>query len=61
LLADEVIHDDELAKFAGLVAAAEREACAKVCDLHSRLMWNDDRKAQARTLASVIRARKDTK
>jgi len=107
LLADEVIHDDELARFAGLVAAAERrkhqadierwkgsaataekwrgmalarhgdgrtvqavqdeareaerEACAKLCDLHSRLMWNDDRKAQARTMASVIRARKDVK
>jgi hypothetical protein len=35
--------------------AAERERCAKVCDLHSRLTWNDDRKAQSRVLAAEIR------
>jgi hypothetical protein len=35
--------------------AAEREWCAKVCDLHSRLTWNDDRRAQSRVLAAEIR------
>jgi len=35
--------------------AAERERCAQVCDLHSRLTWNDDRKAQSRVLAEEIR------
>jgi len=32
LLADGVIHNDELERFAALVAAAEREACARVCE-----------------------------
>ena len=35
--------------------AAERERCAKLCDLHSRLTWNDDRKEQSRVLAAEIR------
>jgi hypothetical protein len=35
--------------------AAERERCAQVCELHSRLTWNDDRKAQSRVLAEEIR------
>jgi len=35
--------------------AAERERCASLCDLHSRLTWNDDRKAQSRVLAAEIR------
>lgn len=35
--------------------AAERERCAKICDLHSRLTWNDDRQAQSRVLAAEIR------
>ena len=34
---------------------AERERCAKLCDLHSRLTWNDDRKEQSRLLATEIR------
>ena len=36
-------------------AALERERCAKLCDLHARLTWNDDRKAQSRALAAEIR------
>jgi hypothetical protein len=35
--------------------AAERERCAKLCDLHSRLTWNDDRQTQSRVLAAEIR------
>ena len=35
--------------------AAERERCAKVCDLYSRLTLNDDRKTQSRVLAAEIR------
>ena len=37
------------------MVAAERERCAVVCELHSRLSWNDDRKAQSRVLAAEIR------
>ena len=35
--------------------AAERERCAKLAELHSRLTWNDDRKAQSIVLAAEIR------
>lgn len=41
--------------YAKAAVAAERERCAKICDLHSRLTWNDDRKAQSRVLAAEIR------
>ena len=41
--------DDQLARFAALVAAAEREACAKVCDKH----WDDN----GQHCANAIRAR----
>ena len=47
------VEDNEayyLEAFAALVAAAEREACAKVCD-----------EARAARLAEVIRARGETK
>ena len=40
----------QYAKFAALIAAAEREACAKVCD-----------EARAARLAEVIRARGEKK
>ena len=40
---------NELARFASLVAAAEREACAEICDL-----WNA---THADRLAAAIRAR----
>ncbi len=47
---------DELVPLYGPGALeAERERCAKLCDLHSRLTWNDDRKAQSRLLATEIR------
>ena len=41
----------ELERFADLVASAEREACAKVCDY----LWEDDYSAYA--CAEAIRAR----
>ncbi len=41
--------------WAAELVAAERERCAKLCDLHSRLTWNDDRQAQSRVLAAEIR------
>lgn len=47
---DEVC-DDPVRRFAELVAAAEREACAKVCD-----EWGE---AASVELAAVIRARGD--
>ena len=36
MLTDVVCTIDELERFAALVAAAEREACAQVCDTHAR-------------------------
>jgi hypothetical protein len=43
----------ELERFAALVAAAEREACAKVCDE----MGNSDTNTHAWDAAAAIRAR----
>lgn len=44
---------DELERFANLVAAAEREACAKVADE----VGDDDEDCHAWTAADAIRAR----
>ena len=52
---------DQLIAFAELVAAEEREACAKVCDRHAAATWNDDRKTQARLDATEIRERSNAK
>lgn len=41
--------DEHLERFAALVAAAEREECAKVCDKH----WDDN----GQHCANAIRAR----
>jgi hypothetical protein len=49
-----VSHDD-LLQLVQAAVVAERERCAQVCDLHSRLTWNDERKAQSRVLAGEIR------
>jgi len=57
---------DALERFAALVAAAEREACAKVCDEHAKRNYNwasenaDIYHAQAHwagRIATAIRAR----
>ena len=49
---------DRLQRFAALVAAAEREACAKVSDeLSKRYSWSADLKAMALICATAIRAR----
>ena len=47
---------DELERFAALVAAAEREACAKVCETHAaaNTSWT---KAAVKDCADAIRAR----
>ena len=45
---------DELERFAALVAAAEREACAQVCDAYG---MPDGTSETARILAATIRAR----
>ncbi len=48
--------DEEIEKFAALVAAAEREACAKVCE--ARYMGDNNREdMEARRCADAIRAR----
>jgi hypothetical protein len=44
-----LLYPDELARFAALVAAAENEACAKVCE--------DSVEYAGDTLAQAIRAR----
>jgi hypothetical protein len=46
---------DQMSAYAAQERAAERERCASLCELHSRLTWNDDRKAQSRVLAAEIR------
>ncbi len=50
------IQTDEIERFAALVAAAEREACANVCEI---LAWSKDSTWKAATMdcASAIRAR----
>ena len=48
--------DDRLERFAALVAAHEREACARVCE--ARHMGDNNREdAEARRCAAAIRAR----
>jgi hypothetical protein len=44
-------HDEMFERFAALVASAEREECAKMCDY----LWEDDYSAYA--CAEAIRAR----
>ena len=46
------VHMDELEKFVNLVATAEREACAKMCEL-----IEDDEFYWGRQYAEAIRAR----
>jgi len=50
--------DKELEHFAALVSAAEREACAKVCDLVAREI--DDTNNTASYIAAAIRNRSNT-
>ena len=49
--------ENDLEHFAALVAAAEREACANVCEI---LAWNQDSTWKAATMdcAAAIRARR---
>jgi hypothetical protein len=48
----------ELERFAALVAAAEREACAKVCDERAQTKsLSNHRRCDADLLASAIRCR----
>jgi hypothetical protein len=49
------LHTDTLERFTALVAAAEREACAKVADLVAREM--DDTNGIATYIAAALRAR----
>ncbi len=47
-----------LIQFAALVAAAEREACAEVCEQEvCACCWSDDAQAAAEHLSERIRAR----
>ncbi len=51
-------HDPVIVKFADLVIATEREACAKVCEQEvCACCWEDDAQAAAEHLAERIRAR----
>jgi hypothetical protein len=50
--------DVRLERFANLVAAAEREACAKVCDERAQTKsLSNHRRCDADLLASAIRSR----
>lgn len=56
-LPDPMIFVGAYERFAALVAAAEREACAKVCD-YQITRWTDDRaRYAAGECAAAIRAR----
>jgi hypothetical protein len=48
---------EDLSKFAGLVAADEREACAKVCEENSNMFGDSALIGVCRTNAKRIRAR----
>ena len=48
--------DKTLERFAALVASAEREACAKECDIQASF-GNDDERFGARQCGYAIRAR----
>ena len=56
--------DEELEKFAALVRADEREACAKVCEERSVMGWTGELKVDMATItkandcAAAIRERK---
>ena len=53
---DWVCFTEEIERFAALVAAAEREECAKVCE--ARYMGDNNREdMEARRCAAAIRAR----
>ena len=58
-----VFGDETLERFAALVASAEREACAKVCDSrvtayqYATDVWAQEHIDEARHLAKAIRAR----
>ena len=52
-----VFGDETLERFAALVAAAEREACAKVCDEREEIFQKYYTKGLPALCASAIRAR----
>jgi hypothetical protein len=55
------ICDDELERFAALVAAAEREACAKVCEDDESKAWDWSGNTRVGNyFARVIRVRGNT-
>ena len=59
LLRDTQKTHEALERFAALVAAAEREACAKVCE--ARYMGDNNREdMEARRCSAAIRARSNT-
>ena len=50
------MHTEDLERFADLIAAAEREACARVCE--ARYMGDNNREdMEAKRCAAAIRAR----
>jgi hypothetical protein len=53
--------DEDLERFAALVRADEREACAKVCETYNkRQCYNDEDMAVAKECAAAIRTRGNT-
>ena len=59
LLPNPEVYAEDLERFAALVAAAEREACAKVCE--ARYMGDNNREdMEARRCSAAIRARSST-
>jgi hypothetical protein len=57
-----VASEKAIERFAALVAAAEREACARVCEEYNkRQCYNDEDMAVANECAAAIRARGEKK
>lgn len=52
--------NEELERFAALIAAAEREACAQVCDENAHRLGSGPGYAALMVTAESIRARKPT-
>jgi hypothetical protein len=61
VLTDVLTTLDEIERFAALVAAAEREACAKVCDTRALQFHSPSPfRAELQEVAAAIRARGET-
>ena len=57
---ESVICTEELERFAALVASAEREACAKVCDEHAKVYASLDQNSTTKSAWAACVDNRDT-